>query len=736
MSTQSKQQVLNDDGTVRRKYEIDAAAPSFAIVQSTIGLVLANAFVLVKNVLFATPAQPSKPVPAPPPQEAHGDVQDQIEFAAASVDGPGPAVFEEEEPAESADFVRLLLASHSQAHSVGEAPAKHGLGGFAIPHAANGNVPLYGAAPGRGIAATSDGSSFAAQPARGGDGGSGGGGETPDGRDDDDSDDDPRPVNRRPVVTGPVDLGKLFVNQSLVIGLLELLRHASDPDGDTLSIGELVASSGRISARADGGWLFTPADGDTTHVTFTYNVGDGEATVAQTATVDLVETNPNHIDGTLFDDRLVGTPGDDVIFALAGDDVVIGLGGNERVDGGDGNDRIVTGAGNDLVYGGDGDDVVFTGAGNDVAYGGRGNDVIYGEDGDDTLFGDAGNDHLYGGVGRDYLDGGIGNDVLTGGKGNDTVRGDLGDDVILATYDDGNDVHDGGTGNDTLDLSALTTPSKIGNGAPPQQQSSPGSAPASGPVTPPGTSPPPPQAQQASTSPPPGDGGQTASDAALSDEESEGPTEATLDDNAGEAPAAGEPAASSTPTADEAAASPPRDTSLDVIIDLERGTADGESIGHDVLISIENVVCGGGNDIIIASDAMNILAGGDGDDTFVFRTSAAVGNGHGSSDRILDFAVGDRIDLHDISREFERAVDMVFQDDAMSRFILIQEQAAFSRPGQMRFKYDNLDGRDQTILEGNIDFDDDTDFALIIMGHHTLTDQHFTSGSGGIHGHG
>jgi hypothetical protein len=45
----------------------------------------------------------------------------------------------------------------------------------------------------------------------------------------------------------------------------------------------------------DGTWNWTPAANDTTGVTFSYNVTDGTASVAQTATLDLtpVDNNPN-----------------------------------------------------------------------------------------------------------------------------------------------------------------------------------------------------------------------------------------------------------------------------------------------------------------------------------------------------------------------------------------------------------------------------------------------------------
>ncbi len=56
-------------------------------------------------------------------------------------------------------------------------------------------------------------------------------------------------------------------------------------------------------------------------------------------------------------------------------------------------------------------------------------------------------------------------------------------------------------------------------------------------------------------------------------------------------------------------------TSLGVIVDLEAGSADGVEIDEDVLIEIENVVGGTGNDSIAGSSVANWLDGAEGDDS-------------------------------------------------------------------------------------------------------------------------
>jgi Ca2+-binding RTX toxin-like protein len=68
-------------------------------------------------------------------------------------------------------------------------------------------------------------------------------------------------------------------------------------------------------------------------------------------------------------------------------------------------------------------------------------DRITGSTGNNVLVGEAGNDSLAGGAGSDLLDGGDGEDSMSGGDGNDTLLGGAGDQDVLW----------GGAGNDSLD---------------------------------------------------------------------------------------------------------------------------------------------------------------------------------------------------------------------------------------------------------------------------------------------
>ena len=117
---------------------------------------------------------------------------------------------------------------------------------------------------------------------------------------------------------------------------------------------------------------------------------------------------------------MVGTGGSDTITGTAGSDLINGLGGSDTLNGLAGNDTIDGGSGNDTINGG---------AGEDVLIGGSGNDNITGD---------------------------IGNDTITGGTGNDIINAGPGDDLINYTVGDGVDVIIGDTGADTLKIVGTT----------------------------------------------------------------------------------------------------------------------------------------------------------------------------------------------------------------------------------------------------------------------------------------
>ena len=163
------------------------------------------------------------------------------------------------------------------------------------------------------------------------------------------------------------------------------------------------------------------------------------------------------INGTDFNDNLLGGNSDEAINGLGGNDTILGLSGNDNLDGGNGSDLIYGNQGNDFIDGKDGDDFIFGGKDNDRIKAGLGNDTVLGDIGNDIICGDDGHDLLYGNIGNDSIDGCLGDDTIFGGKdndliygnvGNDVISGDLGDDLLYGNT--GNDLLLGGDGNDTI----------------------------------------------------------------------------------------------------------------------------------------------------------------------------------------------------------------------------------------------------------------------------------------------
>ena len=198
--------------------------------------------------------------------------------------------------------------------------------------------------------------------------------------------------------------------------------------------------------------------------------------------------NIENVDGSTFNDTLIGNDGDNVINGKGGSDSLVGGAGNDtyrivpedlsgtdavRINDASGADHIVAVTsgddvedvaavfferiGNDLVIAGGAvtvqdhysgqavEDLQFEGSasafGHDLGTGtynlatsltgGNGNDVIAGSSAAETLDGGAGNDLLFGAGGDDVLIGGADNDLLlVGGAGQDTVTGGAGNDTV------------------------------------------------------------------------------------------------------------------------------------------------------------------------------------------------------------------------------------------------------------------------------------------------------------------
>ena len=166
--------------------------------------------------------------------------------------------------------------------------------------------------------------------------------------------------------------------------------------------------------------------------------------------------NIENIQGSKFNDTIIGFRSDHRFFGNAG---------NDSLSGGLGNDFLRGGAGADILDGGEGRDSadyrdseegviidLATGTAEDGTadgdtfssieniYGSKFNDVLSGNEENNTLVGFAGNDEIYGREGNDNLQGRDGDDCLYGGLGNDILRGGAGTDVL-----------DGGEGRDSVD---------------------------------------------------------------------------------------------------------------------------------------------------------------------------------------------------------------------------------------------------------------------------------------------
>jgi len=439
--------LYRDDGTPRRKYEIDEASQSRTGITVAVVLAIGSAFSLLKNALFPWSTNQGAPPPTNSPEQAPGPVDDtQAHHVETAAEEATP-----DSSFTSAALPRSRVGSSSGYYSTTlEAEAKppklaivhvNQLRSDALPADRSSAAPTL-----RLVESSAEGLSKS------------GGTSAPGGNDADDR----TSGNRRANSTGVVTLGPLLFNAHLVLRAAELLRHTSDPDGDQLSIKSISASSGKLSLRPDGSWHFLPDYDDPRDVVFRYSVSDGAEAVWQEAHLSFEPPDAPTIHGTPESDTLTGTAVAEVFQAGDGDDLIVGRGGQDVIYGGAGNDRIFGGDQDDVVWAGDGDDIVRGGGGNDALYGEGGNDVLHGEDGDDLVDGGAGSDLLLGDNGDDVLVGGAGNDTLDGGSGRDILDAGAGDDIVHLYSDGAVDIIDGGDGSDTLAFGPVVTEGDTG----------------------------------------------------------------------------------------------------------------------------------------------------------------------------------------------------------------------------------------------------------------------------------
>jgi len=279
----------------------------------------------------------------------------------------------------------------------------------------------------------------------------------------------------------------------------------------------------------------------------------------------------------------------------------------------------------------------------DVLIGTAGDDNLIAFAGDDVAMGDAGADAISAGEGGDFVNGGSGRDVIFAGAGDDQVFAGADADIVYG--DAGADRIFGDQGNDLISAGAGDDAVFGGAGD---------------------------DLIVAEV----GDG----NDVYFGDEGGGGTGIDTLDMSA------------ATANVTVNLGSGP----------LSNGTASSSQTGNDTIWGIENVNTGSGNDTITASNAVNVMNGGAGNDTYKF-TSASAADG----DTILSFEPGDRVDL--------TAIDTNSGTPGDQGFTLVT--GAFTAAGQLAVTFNG----DTTVIQGNVDGDADADFTVEIAGQHNLT---------------
>jgi Ca2+-binding RTX toxin-like protein len=311
--------------------------------------------------------------------------------------------------------------------------------------------------------------------------------------------------------------------------------------------------------------------------------------------------------------------------------------------GGDDDDEDTDTTGNSPIIGGQRTGTPVA----DVLTGNAGDDNIVAFAGDDIVTGNAGADAISAGEGVDFVSGGDGRDVIFSGAGDDQVFGGGQADVIYG--DAGADRIFGDGGNDLINAGAGDDAVFGGAGD---------------------------DLIVAEV----GDG----SDVYFGDDSDGGTGVDTLDMSA----------VSANVTANLGSGA------------LSNGTASSSQTGNDTIWGIENVNTGSGNDTITASNAVNVMNGGAGNDTFKF-TSTSAANG----DTIVTFEPGDWIDLTGIDANIGAAGDQ--------SFTLVT--GAPTAAGQLGVTFETRADGDFTVVQGNIDGNADADFTIEIAGHQNLT---------------
>ncbi|NEO31324.1 MAG: hypothetical protein F6K36_13000 [Symploca sp. SIO3C6] len=178
-----------------------------------------------------------------------------------------------------------------------------------------------------------------------------------------------------------------------------------------------------------------------------------------------------NLEGSNFNDFLIGDNGANILSGLDGNDTLEGRDGDDTLNGGEGNNILNAGEGNNTVEAGSGNDNVYAGTGNDNIFTNGGNDEIHAGDGNNTINAGNGTNKIYAGNGYDSISAGTGDDEIYAGDGGSTIFAGAGNNQVYTGngYDsveaeDGDDLISVGNGGSNIDAGDGTNTVYAGTG--------------------------------------------------------------------------------------------------------------------------------------------------------------------------------------------------------------------------------------------------------------------------------